>query len=192
MFISSVILSVHLTNTNALQLGLGWAFLPDKLALRNSLILVGLSRCITMVLIWMRLAGGDNKYCAILVAVNSMLQMALFVPLAILFLRVISGTDTEVSYNIIAKSVAVFLGIPLGAAIVADFGLRKLIGPTWYDEVCLKFAAPWSLISLLFTILILLASRAASRAPNIVRCQGCSATDYLLWGHCLPYTLNNI
>lgn len=154
MFISSVTLPVRLANANELKLGLAWAFLPDKPGLRDGLILVGLARCIAMVLIWTGLAGGDSEYCAILVAINSMLQMVLFAPLAILFLRIISSADAEVSYEIVAKSVAVFLGIPLGAAIVTRFGLRKLISPTWYDEVFLKFASPWSLIGLLLTILV--------------------------------------
>lgn len=168
MFISNVTLPVYLANTNTLQLGLAWAFLPDKPGLRDSLILVSLARCIAMVLIWTGLAGGDNEYCAILVAINSMLQMVLFAPLAILFLRFISGADAEVSYEIIAKSVAVFLGIPLGAAIVTRFGLRKLISPTWYDEVFLKFAATWPLIGLLFTILVLFASQGRQVMHQIV------------------------
>jgi len=121
-----------------------------------------------MVLIWTGLAGGDNEYCAILVAVNSILQMVLFAPLAILFLRVISGADAQVSYTVVAKSVAVFLGIPLGAAIITRFGLRKLISPTWYDSVFLKFAAPWSLIGLLFTILVLFASQGRHVVHQIV------------------------
>jgi arsenite transporter len=150
------------------QLGLAWAFLPDKSDLREGLILVGLARCIAMVLIWTGLAGGDSEYCAILVAINSILQMVLFAPLAILFLRVISGADATVSYQVVAKSVAVFLGIPLGAAIVTRFGLRKLFGPSWYDKVFLKFAAPWSLIGLLFTILVLFASQGRQVVHQIV------------------------
>lgn len=150
------------------MLGLSWAFLPDKSGLREGLILVGLARCIAMVLIWTGLAGGDNEYCAILVAINSVLQMVFFAPLAILFLRVISGADGTVSYDVVAKSVAVFLGIPLGAAIITRFGLRKLTSPQWYDEVFLKFASPWSLIGLLFTILVLFASQGQQVVHQIV------------------------
>ncbi|KIM95752.1 hypothetical protein OIDMADRAFT_106311 [Oidiodendron maius Zn] len=150
------------------MLGLAWAFLPDKPGLRDGLILVGIARCIAMVLIWTGLAGGDSEYCAILVAVNSMLQMVLFAPLAILFLRVISGADAEVSYEIVAKSVGVFLGIPLGAAIVTRFALRTLVNPNWYDRVFLKFAAPWLLIGLLFTILVLFASQGHQVVRQIV------------------------
>ncbi|EHL03184.1 putative Arsenite resistance protein ArsB [Glarea lozoyensis 74030] len=87
-----------------LMLALSWAFLPDKPALREGLILVGLARCIAMVLIWTNLANGDNEYCAILVAINSVLQMVLFAPLAILFLRVISGAKgDDVSYEVVAQ-----------------------------------------------------------------------------------------
>ena len=121
-----------------------------------------------MVLIWTGLAGGDNEYCAILVAINSMLQMVLFAPLAILYLRVISGADATVSYEVVAKSVAVFLGIPLAAAIITRFSLRKLTSPHWYDTVFVKYASPWSLIGLLFTILVLFASQGHQVVHQIV------------------------
>ncbi|KAK7185548.1 hypothetical protein DPSP01_010772 [Paraphaeosphaeria sporulosa] len=153
-----------------LMLGLAWAFLPDKSELRTGLVLVGLARCIAMVLIWNNLAGGDEEYCAILVAVNSILQMILYAPLAILFVKVISretGT-TAVSYETVAKSVAVFLGIPLGAAVLTRFVLRRLISPEWYEKVFLKWLAPWSLIGLLYTILVLFASQGRQVIHQIV------------------------
>lgn len=123
-----------------------------------------------MVLIWTDLAGGDSEYCAILVAVNSTLQMVLFAPIAILFLSVISGAEgaQEVSYDLVARSVGAFLGIPLGAAILTRFSLRKLAGPAWYDGVFIRFAAPWSLIGLLFTILVLFASQGHQVVHQIV------------------------
>ncbi|MCJ1308061.1 hypothetical protein MMC25_001712 [Agyrium rufum] len=144
----------------SLMLALAWAFLPDKSGLREGLILVGLARCIAMVLIWTGLAGGDNDYCAILVAVNSILQMVLYAPLALLFLRVIGHESVaQVSYSTVAKSVAVFLGIPLAAAILTRFGLRRFASEKWYQQVFLKWVGPWSLIGLLFTILVLFASQ---------------------------------
>lgn len=122
-----------------------------------------------MVLIWTGLAGGDNEYCAILVAINSILQMVLFAPLAVLFLRVISDADAaSISYSTVAQSVAVFLGVPLGAAIVTRFTIRKLAGPQWYDTVFLKFINPWSLLGLLFTILVLFASQGNQVMHQIV------------------------
>merc|ERR1711939_1176193 len=126
-----------------LMLGLAWAFLPDEPGLRNGLIFVGLARCIAMVLIWTGLAGGDEQYCAILVAVNSLLQMVLYAPLALLFVNVISHGDTRnntVSYAVVARSVGVFLGIPLGAAIVTRMALRR-INAAWYDTILVLFAS---------------------------------------------------
>jgi len=153
-----------------LMLGLSWAFLPDEQELREGLILVGLARCIAMVLIWNGLAGGDSEYCAILVAVNSLLQMVLYAPLAILFIGVISGDSAaqSISYSIVATSVAVFLGIPLGAAIVTRFAIRYLASPRWYDEVFLRYLSPWSLIGLLYTILVLFASQGRQVVQQIV------------------------
>ncbi|KAH8911203.1 arsenical-resistance protein ACR3 [Coniochaeta sp. PMI_546] len=152
------------------MLALSWAFLPDKEELRVGLILVGLGRCIAMVLIWTGLAGGDNEYCAILVAINSILQMVLFAPLAVFFIRVISGESGvhDVSYEIVSTSVGVFLGIPLGAAIISRFTIRWLAGPTWFEKVFLRFASPWSLIGLLYTILVLFASQGHAVVHQIV------------------------
>ncbi|OJJ04049.1 hypothetical protein ASPVEDRAFT_764793 [Aspergillus versicolor CBS 583.65] len=152
------------------MLGLAWAFLPDERGLREGLILVGIARCIAMVLIWTGLAGGDGDYCAILVAINSILQMVLFAPLAIFFIRVIGGSDSGVTidYSLAAKSVGVFLGIPLGAAIVTRFSLRYLTSEEWYDKRFLKWLSPWSLIGLLFTILVLFASQGEQVVHQIV------------------------
>jgi ACR3 family arsenite transporter len=153
-----------------LMLALSWAFLPDKSGLREGLILVGLARCIAMVLIWTGLAGGDNEYCAILVAINSVLQMVLFAPLAILFISIIGRSkDTiHVSYSTVATSVAVFLGIPLAAAVVTRFSIRRLASPQWYEQVFLKWVGPWSLLGLLFTIVVLFASQGHQVVHQIV------------------------
>jgi len=96
--------------------------------------------------------------------------MVLFAPLAILFLRVISHSSSgvDVSYSTVAKSVAVFLGIPLGAAILTHFSLRKLAGPSFYDNIFLKWVSPWSLVGLLFTILVLFASQGRQVVHQIV------------------------
>ncbi|KAK1758933.1 sodium bile acid symporter family-domain-containing protein [Echria macrotheca] len=152
------------------MLALAWAFLPDKGELRVGLILVGLGRCIAMVLIWTSLAGGDSEYCAILVAINSLLQIVLFAPMAIFFIRIISHESgaLDVSYSVVATSVAVFLGIPLGAAMVTRFGLRAIAGPAWFNKVFLKYVAPWSLIGLLYTIIVLFASQGRQVVHQIV------------------------
>ncbi|KAK6449510.1 hypothetical protein FP744_10005760 [Trichoderma asperellum] len=123
----------------------------------------------TFVLIWNALAGGNNDYCAILVAVNSILQMVLFAPLAIFFIRVISHEDVgSISYSVVATSVAAFLGIPLGAAVITRFTLRFLAGPAWYDRVFIRFASPWSLIGLLYTILVLFAAQGHQVVHQVV------------------------
>ncbi|KOS23161.1 Arsenite resistance protein ArsB [Escovopsis weberi] len=157
-----------------LMLALAWAFLPDKSELRAGLVMVGLGRCIAMVLIWNGLAGGSSEYCVILVAVNSLLQLVLFAPLAILFLQVIghesasSSSTASVSYSVVATSVAVFLGIPLGAALATRLTLRAAAGAAWYDRVFLRWASPWSLIGLLYTVLVLFASRGHQVVHQIV------------------------
>ena len=120
------------------------------------------------VLIWTGLAGGDEEYCAILVAINSILQMVLYAPLAILFVTVISGGNgSQVSYSTVATSVGVFLGIPLGAAIVTRFAIRA-VNAQWYERTFLKWIAPWSLIGLLYTILVLFASQGHRVVQQIV------------------------
>ncbi|KAG7136739.1 Arsenical-resistance protein Acr3 like [Verticillium longisporum] len=151
------------------MLALGWAFLPDQEGLRNGLILVGIARCIAMVLIWTNLAGGDNDYCAILVAVNSFLQIVLFAPVALLFLRVIGGNnDLVVSYSTVATAVGVFLGIPLGAAIVTRLGFLLTVGADAYSKKIIPFLAPWSLVGLLYTIVVLFGSQGAQVVHQIV------------------------
>lgn len=129
-------------------------FLSDEQGIREGLILVRLARCIAMVckafagalvsraliedqvLVWTGLAWGDNIYCAILVGNNSILQIVLYANLAVLFIRVISRSDeaTSGSYSTVATSVAVFLGIPLGAAIITRLAIRKLPSLWCYDD----------------------------------------------------------
>ncbi|KAJ2906087.1 arsenical-resistance protein [Zalerion maritima] len=165
------------------MLALSWAFLPDEPHLRQGLILVGIARCIAMVLIWTGLANGDGDYCAILVAVNSLLQIVLFAPLALLFIKVfnpnferdnadVAPSDGEagfsVDYSTVATSVAVFLGIPLAAAIVTRFALIRTAGITFYERKFIPFIGPLSLVGLLFTIIVLFASQGARVVSQIV------------------------
>ncbi|KAF8420902.1 sodium bile acid symporter family-domain-containing protein [Tirmania nivea] len=148
------------------MVGLAWAFLPDEPELREGLILVGIARCIAMVLIWTNLASADLSYCAMLVALNSILQIALFAPFSLLYINTIShpSTNIKISYSTVATSVAVFLGIPLGAAVITRLSLFRLLGETGY-AVFIKWISPFSLLGLLFTIIVLFASQSA----NIVR-----------------------
>ena len=111
------------------MLGIAWATLPDLDHYRNGVIMVGLARCIAMVLIWNQLARGDPEYCAILVAINSVLQIILYAPLALLFLVVISrqytgeGESFSLNYWDVCRSVFLFLGVPLVAAVLTRFVL---------------------------------------------------------------------
>jgi ACR3 family arsenite transporter len=146
-----------------LMTGLAWAFLPDRQGLRDGLIFVGVARCIAMVLIWTDLAGGDGDYCAVLVAFNSILQIVLFAPMATFYVEVVSrdpgprgGGDL---YRESAASVAVFLGIPLAAAVLTRLGLLRLLGEYKYQHYFIRGIAPWSLIGLLYTIVVLFASQ---------------------------------
>ncbi|TGZ76656.1 arsenical-resistance protein [Ascodesmis nigricans] len=154
-----------------LMVGLAWACLPDKPELREGLILVGIARCIAMVLVWTQLAAGDNEYCALLVAVNSGLQMVLFAPLAVFYIRVVSGGSVDVDYETVATSVAVFLGIPLAAAVVTRFLVRGVLlsgDEERWQRHFVRWIAPWSLIGLLFTIIVLFASQARNIAEKVV------------------------
>ena len=143
---------------------LAWAFLPDKQDLRDGLIFVGVARCIAMVLIWTDLAGGDGDYCAVLVAFNSVLQIVLFAPMAVFYVRVVSHDDDDAGvdgdlYRTAAVAVAVFLGIPLGAAVVTRLLLRKILGEHRYQHHFIRYIAPLSLVGLLYTIVVLFASQ---------------------------------
>lgn len=116
-------------------------------------------------------AGGNGDYCAILVAVNSLLQIVLFAPVALLFIRVFNPNSESlitISYSTVATSVGVFLGIPLGAAVLTRLALLYLLGPERYQTHFIRFAAPWSLIGLLFTILVLFASQGKQVVDQIV------------------------
>jgi len=141
--------------------GLAWAFLPDRADLRQGLIFVGIARCIAMVLVWTDLAGGDGDYCAVLVAFNSTLQIVLFAPLAVFYIKIVSRDSDAVSvdYSTVARSVAVFLGIPLAAAVITRVGLRRAVGERNYQMWFIRLIAPWSLIGLIFTIIVLFASQ---------------------------------
>ncbi len=103
-------------------------------------------------------------------AVNSILQMVLFAPLAVFFVRIVSHETgmLDVSYSVVATSVAVFLGVPLAAAIATRFTLRRLVSPAWFERVFLRVAAPWSLIGLLYTILVLFASQGHAVVHQII------------------------
>ncbi|MBM3130581.1 MAG: ACR3 family arsenite efflux transporter [Chloroflexi bacterium] len=140
---------------------LAWVFLPDLPHFRTGLIIVGLARCIAMVLIWNMLAGGDSEYCAVLVALNSVFQIVMFSPLAYFFLVVVpgwfglQGTVVNISMADIAKSVLIFLGIPLAAGILTRFYFLRTRGSEWYETRLMPRLGPTAMIGLLFTIVVM-------------------------------------
>ncbi|NKG22583.1 ACR3 family arsenite efflux transporter [Paeniglutamicibacter terrestris] len=142
---------------------LAWLFLPDLPEYRTGLIIVGLARCIAMVLIWNDLACGDREAAAVLVAINSVFQVFAFGVLGWFYLQVLPTwlglptTSAEFSIWAITLSVLVFLGIPLVAGFLTRTLGEKAKGRTWYEGTFLPKIGPWALYGLLFTIVILFA-----------------------------------
>ena len=162
----------------ALMFALAWLLLPDLPEYRTGLIIVGLARCIAMVVIWNDLACGDREAAAVLVALNSIFQVVMFGVLGWIYLSVLPGwlglekTTIDTSAWQIAKSVLVFLGIPL----LAGYATRRLgeraKGRAWYESVLLPRLGPWALYGLLFTIVMLFAlqgEQITSRPWDVVR-----------------------
>jgi arsenite transporter len=145
----------------ALMFALAWVLLPDHPEYRTGLILVGLARCIAMVLIWNMLACGNNEYAAVLVALNSAFQIVMYTVLGYFYLMVVpqwlgvAGTALHISMWAIAKSVLIFLGIPLVAGFLTRVILGGLKGEEWYDTRFIPRLAPTALIGLLFTIVMM-------------------------------------
>ena len=147
----------------ALMFALAWLLLPDLPEFRTGLIIIGLARCIAMVLIWNDLACGDREAAAVLVAVNSVFQIAAYAVLGYFYLELLPnwlGLDTaslDVSMWQIAKIVLVFLGIPLVAGYVTRLWGERSKGVEWYETSFLPRIAPWALYGLLFTVVVLFA-----------------------------------
>ncbi len=151
----------------ALMFTLAWLMLPDLPEYRTGLIIVGLARCIAMVLIWNDLACGDREAAAILVAINSVFQIVAFAGLGYFYLELLPGwlglgeganeAGLEVSTWEIAKSVLIFLGIPLIAGFLTRTFGEKAKGREWYEGTFLPRIGPTALYGLLFTIVILFA-----------------------------------
>ncbi len=145
------------------MLGLAWLFLPDLPHYRNGLVLIGLARCIAMVLIWNSLACGSGELAAVLVALNSVFQILTYSVLGWLFLTVVPawfGADTaalNVSMGQIARSVAIFLGVPLVAGFLTRKTLVARRGASWYDDVFIRRIGPTALVGLLYTIVLMFA-----------------------------------
>lgn len=162
----------------ALMFALAWVFLADLPAYRTGLIIVGLARCIAMVIIWNDLAGGDREAAAVLVAVNSVFQVLAFGALGWFYLSVLPGwlgldrAGLAVSAWQIARSVLVFLGVPLALGYLSRRWGERARGREWYESSFLPRVGPWALIGLLFTIVVLFAlqgEQITSRPADVAR-----------------------
>ncbi|NLE79889.1 MAG: ACR3 family arsenite efflux transporter [Rhodococcus sp.] len=162
----------------ALMFALAWLLLPDLPEYRTGLIIVGLARCIAMVIIWNDLACGDREAAAVLVAINSVFQVLMFAVLGWFYLSVLPGwlgleqTTIDTSPWQIAKSVLIFLGIPLLAGYLSRRIGERRRGRDWYEQSFLPRIGPWALYGLLFTIVLLFSlqgDQITSRPADVAR-----------------------
>ena len=147
-----------------LMFALAVIFLRDRPEYFAGLVLIGLARCIAMVIVWNDLAGGSREYCAGLVAANALFQVFFFAPMAWLFLKVLPplvGVNlgeldlSAVTIGAVAKSVFIYLGIPFLGGLVSRFGLRRGARVEWYDRKFLPAIGLVTLVALLFTIVVM-------------------------------------
>ncbi|MGY1838652.1 MULTISPECIES: ACR3 family arsenite efflux transporter [unclassified Modestobacter] len=156
----------------ALMFALAWLLLPDLPEYRTGLIIVGLARCIAMVLIWNDLSCGDREAGAVLVAINSVFQIVAFAALGWFYLQVLPGwlglstTSADFSFWAIALSVLVFLGIPLVAGFLTRTIGERTKGRDWYEGRFLPKIGPVALYGLLFTIVMLFALQGDAITSN--------------------------
>lgn len=145
-----------------IMFGLAWLTLFDLPEYRIGIIMIGLARCIAMVMVWNEIAGGDHNLCAILVLMNSVLQIALYAPYQMFFCYVITGDSkgsTMTPYSFVAKSVAFFLGVPLGFGLLIRLFAYFIIGIEKFKAKILPFISPWAFIGLMYTIIVIFIQR---------------------------------
>jgi ACR3 family arsenite transporter len=159
---------------------LAMATLPDHPAYMRGIIVVGIARCIAMVVVWNGMAGGTAELAAALVGLNSAFQLVTFTFLTFLFVSVLpplfgfsGGSSTSVSFATVAESVGIYLGIPFAAAFLVRVSLVRFKGAQWVDREFAPRVAPLTLLALLFTIVVLFVLKGSIivRLPlDILRC----------------------
>ena len=158
----SVSLSLNYIVGPLLMFALAWIFLPDHPGYRIGLILTGIARCIAMVLVWNQLAEGDTEYAAVLVALNSLFQIALYALYAYFLVFVLSdflvpgsGVEDDINVMEVAETVLIYLGIPFFGGMLTRRLLRPYKGAEWYDGRFMPVMGTVSLLALLFTIVVM-------------------------------------
>ena len=145
----------------AVMFTLAWIFLADQPELRTGLIIVGLARCIAMVLVWSDLSCADREATAVLVAINSVFQVAMFGVLGWFYLQILPGwlgldtTSADFSFWSIVTAVLVFLGVPLLLGVLSRVWGEKVKGREWFENRFLPAVSPLAMIGLLYTIVLL-------------------------------------